>query len=142
MTYSAWWGSGGARVTDAEDGMGRPQTVTAVLTNLGAIGDLMDLVRGLAQQVRTFQLAVAGMEERHERLAHLGKVRAETRLKNAAAEQLEVFDLFMTRLDVVLMEMPPRTFTRPCRCASSGSSWTCRSALAPGPLARTVPARE
>lgn len=44
------------------------------------------------------------VEEGHERLIHLSKVRAETRVKNHAARQVEAFTLMVERLMIVLQE--------------------------------------
>lgn len=45
-----------------------------------------------------------GMEQRHERLVVLGKVRAETRLKDAAGRQLDLFTMLLRRFMVILGE--------------------------------------
>lgn len=51
------------------------------------------------------------MERRHANLVRLADVRAATRVKNSTAQQLDVFALFMRRLQVMLQEMmPPEMF--------------------------------
>lgn len=51
------------------------------------------------------------IEKGHERLIKLAKVRAETRLKNSAADQLAVFTLMVERLDAIFKEtLPPETY--------------------------------
>lgn len=50
---------------------------------------------------------IKSIEDRHAKLILLSKVRAETRLKNAAAEQLTVFKVMVERLDVINKETLP-----------------------------------
>lgn len=57
--------------------------------------------RLLLQQVRRATLEI---EKGHARLIQLSKVRADTRVKNHAAQQVEVFTLMVERLAVVLRE--------------------------------------
>lgn len=70
-----------------------------------------DLLRESRLLLRQVSLAVQQIERGHARLIKLSKVRAETRVKNRAAEQLEAFVLMVERLMVVLQaQLSPSDF--------------------------------
>lgn len=64
--------------------------------------DSASMLRESRLLLRQVSLAIQQIERGHERLIKLSKVRAETRLKNRAAEQAEAFTLMVERLMVVL----------------------------------------
>lgn len=94
------------RVKDA-DGL----TVAGVLETLGRLSEVTDKVvkvRGAFERFTSLQDAI---EARHARLIKLAQVRADTRVKNKAAEQLDVFTLMLRRLMTVLQEgLSPEDF--------------------------------
>lgn len=68
--------------------------------NLDALRELMKVLLTLT----------AGLEERHANLITLAKVRAETRLKNSAAGQLDAFSIMLERFDTILSETLPSNY--------------------------------
>lgn len=86
-------------------------TVEGVLELLGHGKEWGAFTRTVLHSLQEIQKFRKDIENQHTRLIHLSKVRADTRLKNAAAEQLEVFDLMVRRFMVVLQEqLTPQQF--------------------------------
>lgn len=69
--------------------------------DLPALQNLMKETRRLIRQVCRAQEEI---EKGHARLIRMAKIRADTRVKNHAAQQLEVFTVMVKRLVVVLEE--------------------------------------
>ncbi|ACO45494.1 hypothetical protein Deide_06472 [Deinococcus deserti VCD115] len=69
-----------------------------------APAEVLHLVRETARVLRDITGFTEQLERRHERLIKLSKLRAETRLKDSAARQLEVFTLMLSRLQLILEE--------------------------------------
>ena len=86
-------------------------TVAHIAEGLGRLTELTQAVVGLQSAYDRFSSLDAAIEARHERLITLAKVRADTRVKNKAAEQLDVFVLMLERLMLVLKEgLAPEDF--------------------------------
>ena len=79
-------------------------TVQAVLELLERGSEWATTLRTLQSMLGTLDKYTQGLEDRHARLIALSKVRAETRLKNAAGMQLDVFTVMLRRLMVILRE--------------------------------------
>lgn len=92
-----------------EDADGR--TVEDVLGTLNRLNNLNAIVGNLTRAYNQFKSLADGIEARHSNLVVLAQRRADTRLKNKAAEQLDVFTLMLSRLMLVLSEhLPPADF--------------------------------
>ncbi len=99
----AWQGE---MVADADG-----RTVAQVLDELGRFSQLATGIDKVAGAFKKFLQLEKAIEIRHERLIKLANIRADTRVKNKAGEQLDVFSLLLSRLMVVLQEgMPPEMF--------------------------------
>ncbi|WP_119673932.1 hypothetical protein [Deinococcus sp. RM] len=70
-------------------------------------GDSAKCLRETRLLMRQVEQMTRRVEEGHERLIHLSKVRAETRVKNHAGRQVEAFTLMVERLMIVLQEQLP-----------------------------------
>ena len=66
--------------------------------------DLLNLMQETRQMWKLVTGYTAQLEKRHAQLIRLSKLRAETRLKDSAAQQLDAFTLMLSRLMVVLQE--------------------------------------
>lgn len=78
-----------------------PRADDEVVLSEHELGALVRETRELLKMVTSY---TEKLERRHERLIKLSKVRAETRLKNSAAQQVEVFSILVRRLQVILEE--------------------------------------
>ncbi|MHA0048629.1 hypothetical protein [Deinococcus sp. PEB2-67] len=65
-------------------------------------------VQHLTKLIGELKLFTSGLEARHTNLIKLAKERADTRLKNKAAKELDVFTMMSKRLLVLLEEVLPR----------------------------------
>lgn len=83
-------------------------SVERALRMLGRYEDLAYVLATHGESVKTFVAITSGIEERHANLVRLAKVRAETRFKDASAQQLDAFTLMVDRLMLILAEMLPR----------------------------------
>lgn len=88
-------------------------SVNQVLDQLGDLQNLLQQVRAAERLYSALDKFIKDMEKRHQRIVVLGKTRAETRLKNAAASQLDLFSKFMENLSVILNEQLPSEYMEP-----------------------------
>lgn len=79
-------------------------SVERVLDAIGRLQEFNRYVMNLSVLLRELRMFTAGMEERHANLVGLARVRADTRLKNNAARQLDVFTRLVQQLDVIVSE--------------------------------------
>ncbi len=86
-------------------------TVTKVLEKLDAYVLIAHKVDVISDALGRFMSLQDAIEERHARLIKMAHIRADTRVKNLAAEQLDVFTMMLSRLMLVLSEsMAPPDF--------------------------------
>lgn len=86
------------------DGM----TYEEALEETGALRAYMNgVVKPTQVLVRSLTKLIDSVETRHARLIGLAKTRADTRLKNSAARQLDVFLLMLKRLSLIMEETLP-----------------------------------
>lgn len=86
-------------------------TVAQVSDKLSFFSKLATDVDKVAGAFKKFLQLEKAIEMRHERFIKLAHTRADTRVKNKAGEQLDVFSLLLSRLMVVLQEqMTPEMF--------------------------------
>ncbi len=86
---------------------GKPLTVSQILSMEGLLDNLVANTEQLRGTLKSLLQLTGAMEERHERLVMLSKVRSETRLKNAAGQQMQAFTVMVDRLMQILTEMLP-----------------------------------
>ena len=92
---------------DAADG----RTVDDVLAALGRYQEMINTADRGARALAKYLSLEGGLDERNSNLVVLAQKRADTRLKNKAGEQLEVFTLMLGRLMQILSEaLPPEDF--------------------------------
>lgn len=89
---------------------GKAMSVDQVLRVMGLADDLAGNLDKLRETLKETRSVTAGLEERHSNLIGLAKVRAETRLKNSAAQQLDAFTVMVERLQVILAETLPSNY--------------------------------
>lgn len=95
------WSSGGP---------GRKLSVREVMEQAQTLGDFVADLDGLRQLLKVLVALTAGIEERHSNLIGLAKVRAETRLKNSTAAQLDAFTVMVERLIIINAETLPSNY--------------------------------
>lgn len=81
--------------------------VDGVLEELHRLRDLRQVIRSAHSLVSVAVAFGDAIEERHGRLVLLAHKRADTRLKNKAAEELGVFTMMVRRLMVIMSEQLP-----------------------------------
>lgn len=103
------------RLSDGESWFDSGQTISRqdmkvedALRILEALDRFDERVRNLTGLLKALGLFTAGLEGRHTNLIKLAKDRADTRLKNKAARELDVFTMMTKRLLVLLEEVLPR----------------------------------
>lgn len=79
-------------------------TVDTMLDMLERGKEVEDLIRVLSRALKQVTQYTKDIEGRHARLINLSKIRSETRLKDAAARQLDVFTLMTRRFMAILHE--------------------------------------
>lgn len=98
------------KTDEHSDFSGRQLSVQEVLSQLQMLDSFNASLAQLRETLKLMLALTTGVEERHERLVMLAKVRAETRLKNAAARQLDVFMVMVERLKVINQETLPSNY--------------------------------
>ncbi|WP_241900031.1 hypothetical protein [Deinococcus sp. UR1] len=88
----------------------RKMSVQDALEIAGELDAYRDNLTSLRDTLKTLVSVTAGIEERHANLITLAKIRAETRLKNSAAQQLDAFMVMVERLQVILQETLPSNY--------------------------------
>ena len=118
------------RVDDADG-----RTVEEVLEKLEKLQVLNAILGNLSRTYSKFKSLQDGIEARHTNLVKLSQIRADTRLKNKAAEQLDVFTLMLGRLMLVLNEaLPPSDFLALQKRLERDLADIPRRALEPGTI--------
>lgn len=93
-----------------EDG-GKNVTVEQVLLDLDRMDDYRRAIAPVRDMHREAKSWMLQMERRHETIIKMARLRADTRLKNKAAEELSVFVMMVRRLMIALSEqLPPDVF--------------------------------
>ena len=82
-------------------------TVQQVLDEARELQALNRSIEPAVRLWRDLQQFTSTLETRHERLVRLAKVRSETRFKDSAARQLDLFTMLLKRFMLVLSEMLP-----------------------------------
>ena len=88
-------------------GEGGGMTVARALEEMGELESLKELMQSVSQTYLELMRFTKDMETRHRSLINMAKVRSETRLKNAAAGQLDVFTLMSQNFMTILSEQLP-----------------------------------
>ena len=96
-----------SRTDEVSSLSGKALSVSQVLVIEGLYEDLNSNLTGLKDTMKELTRITAGLEARHERLVMLSKVRAETRLKNVAGQQMEAFKVMTDKFMTILTEMLP-----------------------------------
>jgi hypothetical protein len=92
-----------------EDGWVEDENVSveALLEMTGRLGRFDLYVKHVMGLVKNLSMWTTGIEARHERLIKLSKDRADTRLKNKAAKELDLFSMMANRFLLLLSETLP-----------------------------------
>ncbi|ABW35102.1 hypothetical protein Dgeo_3061 (plasmid) [Deinococcus geothermalis DSM 11300] len=89
---------------------GKQMSVREAFEVAGQLETFTGNLDGLRELTKVLLALTAGLEERHANLITLAKVRAETRLKNAAAAQLDAFTVMVERLNIINAETLPSNY--------------------------------
>lgn len=83
-------------------------TVEEVLEQLGKRKDFEKLIRTLGEAEQTLEEFTRELEKQHELLVRLVKIRADTRLKESAGQEHELYQMLLLRLRAILEAQLPR----------------------------------
>jgi hypothetical protein len=99
----------GELVTLREDGWIDQENISveALMEMTGRLGRFDGYVTRASGLVKQLSMWTVGIEGRHERLIKLAKDRADTRLKNKAAKELDLFSMMANRFLILLSETLP-----------------------------------
>ena len=86
---------------------GEEMTVDRFLIAIERMEEVEALIRAFETLAKTSLQRAKSIEDRHAKLILMAKVRADTRLKNAAAEQLDVFTVMVKKLSKINEEVLP-----------------------------------
>ena len=89
---------------------GQPLTMRQVLETTSLYGELSANTAQLNRLLSNLLRINEGVEDGHARLISLAKIRAETRVKNVAAEEAQIFQTMVSKLQVLLVEVIPSEY--------------------------------